>query len=407
MSKRHDFRPGEWESAAARLDEIISAHSGEDSFEEALKLLVAKLCHESEGGTPSDFLRNESGLGIKEQVNNLLNISGEKWRGIIAPGDSTKLSSAELERCREVLQSVRLLVDGLVGLDAIFEFIVSRTSKGQKGQYFTPRHVIMEIVRMMDPKPGEKVADPACGSGGFLHHVLSHEPRASVWGFDMDPRATKVARVLMAASDQSVARIMRTDSLRRPSKELFPEQTPVIEELMRAQDAKFKGFDLILTNPPFAGDVGAQFSNTYELARGKGRKVERDVLFIERCLELLKPGGRMAMVLPYNKVGGESWAYMRQWLIERMRIVAVVGLGRNTFMPHTSQKACVLVGIKRESAAANSSREEVIFFVSEKEGKDRRGKLILKEDDGLVDHDLDQAVVPVSKALCAHISRNR
>jgi len=75
-------------------------------------------------------------------------------------------------------------------------------------------------------------------------------------------------------------------------------------------------------------------------------------------------------------------------------------------MPHTSQKACVLVGVKRESGATHSSREEVIFFVSEKEGKDRRGKLIFKEDGGLVDHDLDQAVVPISNALCAHISRN-
>jgi type I restriction enzyme M protein len=211
----------------------------------------------------------------------------------------------------------------------------------------------------------------------------------------------------MAASNQSVARIMRTDSLRRPSKELFPEQTPVVEELMRAQDPKFKGYDLILTNPPFAGDVGDQFSSTYELARGKGRKVERDVLFIERCLELLKPGGRMAMVLPYNKVGGDSWAYMRRWLIERMRIVAVVGLGRNTFMPHTSQKACVLVGVKRENIDTNFSREEVIFFISERDGKDRRGKIILKEDGGVVDHDLDQAVLPISKALCSHISRSR
>ena len=70
--------------------------------------------------------------------------------------------------------------------------------------------------------------------------------------------------------------------------------------------------------------------------------MERDILFIERCIQLLKPGGRLAIVLPHNKVAADSLAFVREWLLRKARVLAVVGLGRNTFLPHTHQKASVL-----------------------------------------------------------------
>jgi type I restriction enzyme M protein len=389
LARRHDFRPGEWESVAFRLDEIISAHSGEDPFEEALKLLVASLALEANGGETGSFLAHHHEQNAVREVNRLIGLAGEQWRGILEPGAATRLSGPELGRCAAVLNSVRLIADDLVGLDAIFEFMVNKAAKGQKGQFFTPRHVIKEVVEMVRPKPNERLADPACGSGGFLRHALLREPKCSVWGFDQDPRAGRVARVMMAASGQAASRVMRGDSLRRPDRKLFPEPAPVIEELMRAQDPKFRGFDVVLTNPPFAGDVGAEYSDSYELARGK--RVERDVLFIERCVELLKPGGRLAIVLPHNKVGGEQWSYARKWLLERVRVVAVLGLGRNTFQPHTSQKACVLLGVKRSRAVAHFRNDQILFFISERDGKDHRGRLLYGADGQTVEHDLSEA----------------
>lgn len=389
MAKRHEFRPGDWESVAVRLDEIISAHSGEDPFEEALKLLVARLAHEVDDVSEAGFLTRHHDADAVREINRLLGLAGEKWRGILEPGATTRLSGPELVRCATVLNSVRLVADDLVGLDAIFEFIVNKAAKGQKGQYFTPRHVIAAVVEMVRPQPDERVADPACGSGGFLRHALLHQPRCSVWGFDQDPRAIRVARVMMAASGQGAARVMRGDSLRRPDRKRLPEPTPVIEELMRAQDPKFRGFDLILTNPPFAGDVGAEYSNSYDLAKGK--RVERDVLFVERSVELLRPGGRLAIVLPHNKVGAEQWGYMRRWLMERMRIVGVLGLGRNTFQPHTGQKTCVVIGMKRPKPVTQFRNDEILFFISERDGKDQRGRLLYDPDGGTVEHDLAEA----------------
>lgn len=389
MAKRHEFRPGDWESVALRLDEIISAHSGEDPFEEALKLLVAKLAHETRGCADGGFLAHQQDDEAVREVNRLIGLAGERWRGILEPSAAIRLSGPEVRRCAVVLDSVRLLADNLVGLDAIFEFIVNKAAKGQKGQYFTPRHVIAEVVEMIQPKPNERLADPACGSGGFLHHALLHEPACSVWGFDQDPRASRIARVMMAASGQPASRVMRGDSLRRPNRKLFLEPAPVIEDMMRAQDPKFRGFDIILTNPPFAGDVGAEYADSYDLARGK--RVERDVLFIERCVELLKPGGRLAIILPHNKVGGEKWGYMRKWLLEHMQVVAVLGLGRNTFQPHTSQKACVLLGTKRPHPVAQFKNNEILFFISECDGKDHRGRLLYGSDGHTVEHDLAEA----------------
>jgi type I restriction enzyme M protein len=158
---------------------------------------------------------------------------------------------------------------------------------------------------------------------------------------------------------------------------------------MRAQEPRFRGFDVVLTNPPFAGDVGSDYSDAYELARG--HRVERDVLFLERCVELLKPHGRLAIVLPHNKVGAEQWAYLRSWLLERVAIVAVLGLGRNTFRPHTSQKVCVVIGCKRPKPTRQFRDEEILFFISERDGKDHRGRLVYELDGAAIDHDVAQA----------------
>jgi type I restriction enzyme M protein len=381
LAKRHEFRAGDWQSVAVRLDEIISAASGEDAFEEALKLLVAKLAHERAGAVQR-FLGDEA--RALEQVHRLLGQAAAQ--GLIDPGTKCHLRAPEVHRCAAVLGAVRLLDQDLVGLDAIFEFMVNKAAKGQKGQYFTPRHVVAEVVRMMAPGPRQWVADPACGSGGFLRHALLAAPGCRVWGFDQDARAVRVAQVMLAATGKG-SHIIRTDSLD------LAEETN-IESVVRGRAPKFRGFDMILTNPPFAGDVGPMAG--YQLAQGK--RVERDVLFIERCVGLLRPGGRLAMVLPHNKLGGQPWAYVRKWLVERLRVVAVLGLGRNTFQPHTGQKACVLIGQKRARPAPPSPEEEILFFISERDGKDARGRLQCAPD-GTVIHDLAEATPLVRARL--------
>lgn len=385
MAKRHAHRAGDWSSVAVRLDEIISAHTGADPFEEALTLCVARLAFERGVGR-GGFIADARTAAAR--VDALVAAAARRWPGIVEAGRRTRLSGPELVRCAAVLDDVSLVADDLVGLDAIFEHIVTRVAKGAKGQFFTPRHVISSIVSMLAPAPGEHVVDPACGSAGFLTHALAACPTAHVHGYDLDPRAIRVARVMLHGRGTATP----LDSLGTGSGVATGGDRSAIR---RYRDG---GFDLVLTNPPFAGDVGDAYGAHYELARG--RRVERDVLFIERCIQLLRPGGRFAIVLPHNKVGGDTWAFVRAWLLERAQVVAVIGLGRNTFQPHTSQKACVVIGVRRSQpvSLAAARAEDILFFLSERDGKDHRGRLV-RHPDGAIDHDLDEAVPLVRRAF--------
>ena len=148
--------------------------------------------------------------------------------------------------------------------------------------------------------------------------------------------------------------------------------THLLRVARRTRMRRHKGFDLILTNPPFAGEVREpQVLEGYATSRGRPR-IERDVLFVERCTELLRPGGRLAIVLPHNKFAGSSFAYLREWLIRRARILAVVGLGRNTFLPHTHQKASVLFVQRRRQGEENAPDEKTFFAISERDGKNSK-----------------------------------
>jgi type I restriction enzyme M protein len=273
--------------------------------------------------------------------------------------------------------------------------------------------VIEFCVRMLRPRSDETVLDPACGSGGFLVHALAHVReharlegaaldrycRERLVGCDISPRAARVARALMAIAGRGGARILRLNGLLGPGTSGGALGETTIEQACGDVLAGQGGFDLVLTNPPFAGDVREpELLAGYALSRGR-RRVERDVLFLERCVRLLRPGGRMAIVLPHNKLGGAAFAAVRRWLLRETRVLAVVGLGRHTFLPHTHQKAGVLFCRRRAAGEEESPDERILFAVSERAGKDSKGRWVLRADARAgaalherVDHDLDSIV---------------
>ncbi|MCZ6597291.1 MAG: N-6 DNA methylase, partial [Planctomycetota bacterium] len=382
MSKRHRNRTGDLESMFLRLEELVLAGSGEDEFEVVFQLLVAKLWDERRAGAS----RFRAG-----QIEALLREAEAAWPGIVGDDAAIRLAPEHLAVCVDALGKHTVAGADLQVLDAFFEFLVSRGAKGVKGQYFTPRPVVELCVRMLRPSKDESVLDPACGSGGFLLHALERVRREEglegaslssyaaekLWGFDIDARAVRVARALMLVAADGRANLACRNSLSDP-------------------DVAAAGpFDVILTNPPFAGEIrGRRLLDGYALGRGKPR-VERDVLFLERCVGLLKPGGRMAIVLPHNKLAGGAFESVRRWLMGETRVLAVVGLGRNTFLPHTHQKASVLFARKRLPGEVPAGDEPIFFAVSERDGKDSKGRPRLRPGAGAgtpaweaVDHDL-------------------
>jgi len=415
MAKRHTNRVGDLQSMFLRLEELVLANSGADEFEVVLRLVMAKLWDELAG--EGRFAPARTAGDTAAAVEALLHEASRAWPGIVPTDSSMGLSAEQLHICVEALAPHSIRGDGLHVLDGFFEFLVARAAKGAKGQFFTPRHVVEMCVRMVDPSPHESVVDPACGSGGFLFHALAHavakglRPEAAkdycsrlLWGFDIDERAVRVARALMVIAGDGAANIFRLNSLARtPASGLLPGfgqagdvPSLTVEDVLRGKSRKHRGFDVLLSNPPFAGEIRERaLLDSYDFGLGR-RFVERDELFVERAAELLRPGGRFAIVLPQNKVGGDSFSGLREWLLRRCRIVAVVGLGRHTFLPHTSQKTCVVVGQRRSRPETPTTTERTLFAVSERDGKDSSGQFRLVASEpgaGIwerVDHDIEE-----------------
>jgi type I restriction enzyme M protein len=274
---------------------------------------------------------------------------------------------------------------------------------------------------MLDPKPTERILDPACGPGGFLIHALNwvmeqyFAPRfrqdlsrkkleyatARLYGIDFDTRLARVAKAMMLIAGDGRTNIYRVNTL-DPR-----EWTNRLDGLAAA--IQESSFDVVLTNPPFAGNVGQpEILSWFDLSfRGnptqnrRAARMSRDLLFIERCLRFLKPGGRMAIVLPQGTLNNVNMHYVRSWLMERARILAVIGLHANTFKPFTNTKTSVLF-VQRLHDEEQIRSDYPIFMavntigLKDNSGNyiralDGEGQLILDQDGrGLVQHDFDQ-----------------
>ena len=421
MAKRHWNREGDLESLFLRLEELVLANSGEDEFEEVFKLLIAKLWDERSGKRPR-FRARETDEATYESVCGLLREAESGWPGILGTDNAPRLSPAHLQVCVEAFSRHTVLANDLQALDGFFEYLVSRGSKGAKGQYFTPRHVVELCVRLLRPRRSESVCDPGCGSGGFLLHAMRHVRqreglsdaaareycRNHIWGFDIDGRAVRVAKALMLVAGDGSANFVRMNSLLQPGmgglfqlpgEDAENDGPLTIEDVCRGRRRRHVGFDVILTNPPFAGEVRERhILDGYAVSSGR-KRVERDILFIERCVRLLRPGGRLAIVLPHNKFAGPAFRHVRDWLLGETQVLGVVSLGRNTFLPHTHQKASVLLARRREKGEGRRRDERVFFAVSERSGKDSKGRYVVRKGATTtatlwdwVDHDFDAIV---------------
>ena len=422
MAKRHWNRRGDLESLFLNLEELVLASSGEDEFEEIFKLIIAKLWDEH-SGKDARFFERSSDQETFKVVCNLLREAENAWPGILGTKIRPLLLPEHLKVCVGALSQHSIGGKDLEVLDRFFEHLVSKGSKGAKGQFFTPRHIVELCVRMLRPSSRETVCDPGCGSGGFLFHTMNYVRtqeglldsevtqycRNKVWGFDIDNRAVRVAKALMLLAGDGKANIIGLNSLLKPQMNgLFSfssedereyDSLLTIEDVCRTRRKRHRGFDLVLTNPPFAGEVRERnILNGYKVSYGKTR-IERDVLFIERCIELLRPGGRLAIVLPHNKLAGTAFLTVRKQLLQEAKILGVVGLGRNSFLPHTHQKASVLFAQRRLKGERKDIGERVFFAISEKSGKDTKGRPLLRNGTAsnesiwdLIDHDFEPVV---------------
>ncbi|MCS6132257.1 SAM-dependent methyltransferase [Clostridium botulinum] len=419
-------------SLIEEMEDEVLANAGVDVFEEVFKLIFTKLYDEMESGRNKkrtlefrNYGDTENDLKIK--IQGLFDKAKEKWVGVFNPDEQIDLTSSHLSVCVASLQDVKLFNSNLDVVDDAFEYLMSKSQKGEKGQYFTPRYVIDMCVKMLNPKENEKIIDTAAGSCGFPVHTIFHvwkqmladrgipqshlftaerKPpecedyvRDNVFAIDFDTKAVRVARTLNLIAGDGRTNVMHLNTLDYERWDDFTKDEQWLDtyndgwrglrKLRKTpnQNRDFK-FDILMANPPFAGDIKeSRIIAKYELGKNlKGKyqsKVGRDVLFIERNLSFLKDGGRMAVVLPQGRFNNSTDKYIRDYIAERCRILAVVGLHGNVFKPHTGTKTSVLFVQKWDDKLCPKKEDYPIFFATMRESsKDNSGEKIYRVVDG-------------------------
>lgn len=414
------------------MEDEVLANAGVDVFEELFKLIFTKLYDEMESGRSRSRhleFRNygDTEIELKAKIQMLFDSAKNKWDGVFTADSKIMLTASHLSICVSSLQDVKLFNSNLDVVDEAFEYLINKSSKGEKGQYFTPRYAIDMCVKMLNPQSHETIIDTAAGSCGFpvhsIFHVWEQQLKAkglekshlftaekklpeqedyvinNVFAIDFDEKAVRVARTLNLIAGDGQSNVLHLNTL---DWERWDQKT----EDEEWQETYFEGwkkfkklrkdknsnrdfmFDVLMANPPFAGDIKeSRILAKYELGKNASGKyqgaVGRDILFIERNLDFLKPGGRMAVVLPQGRFNNSSDKYIRDFIAERCRILAVVGLHGNIFKPHTGTKTSILFVQKWDDVLCPKKEDYPIFFATMQEpSKDNSGdKIYLKKKD--------------------------
>jgi type I restriction enzyme M protein len=270
----------------------------------------------------------------------------------------------------------------------LYEYLLSKlTTAGINGQFRTPRHIIRLMVDMLEPKPTDLVADPACGTGGFLVSVMQYlleaytspqgiieetDPETGALerlytgdlleehrehirsrmfhGFDFDATMLRIAAMNLMLHGVDDPDIHYQDTLSTGFSDRFPK-------------AATEGFDLILANPPFKGSLDFEDVHPSLLRQVKTKKTE--LLFIALILRMLKTGGRSATIVPDGVLFGSSGAHqaLRELLIESNQLEAVISLPSGVFKPYAGVSTGILVFTK------GGRTDNVFFYDVEADGR--------------------------------------
>ena len=414
------------------IQETDRAYEVENPDYEILKKSVEAIPNDD--FRPMEFRNTgQTDTELKTKIQRLFDDAKDQWKGVFSEYSTFELSESHLSVCVSSLQDVKLFNSNLQVVDEAFEYLVSKSAKDEKGQYFTPRHVIDMCVKMLNPKRGEYMIDTAAGSCGFPVHTIfkltgtlftnaeippeDKEHVLKIFGIDFDEKPVRVARTLNLIAGDGETNVLHLNTLdynrwgdntERNSRwvRTYGDGFDRLKALRaEPEENKLFTFDILMANPPFAGDIKERrILHQYTLGfKADGRaqsKVGRDILFIERNLDFLKPGGRMAIVLPQGRFNNTSDKYIRDFIAEHARILAVVGLDTNTFKPHTGTKTSVLFVQKWNDDPSKGplcpkvENYPIFFTVSEKGGKDNSGNYVVLENrldehgHPIINHDL-------------------
>jgi type I restriction enzyme M protein len=371
------------------IHDYIYANDGlspQQTLEEFVKILFIKILDES--GTPPDNNLNQfsisteewnelkSGkvlLAITERIAILFEQTKQAYQDIFDTDDRIRISPIALGFTINKLQGISLINSSQDAKGLAFQKFLSHHEKDGRGQFFTPEPVIDFCVAMMQPKPNEKIIDPTCGSGGFLMSALKYLQKNNA---ELDTNKIVSENLFGLDINKSIARIAKMKLLLEANGKTNIVCTNSLEDLdsLKLSLSQSEGFDLILANPPFGAkitnpstlskfDLGhkwTSYDKDYHKTKSIYPNQNAEILFIERCLQLLKEGGRMAIVLPNGNFENPSLEYLRYYIKLKAKILAIVNLPQETFIPFGTGVKTSLLFLEKETP--NKIRQYPIFF---------------------------------------------
>lgn len=440
-----DLRPATGDNllfAFRRCHNFISGHEGKqktEAFWELLKLIFAKIEDErspalSFYATPEEYSNSSIAPAAKKRIQELFDQKVIKKYPTIfnKKDDYIDLRPDVVAYVVTQLQGFSLLSSPVDVKGVAYEEIVGSNLRGDRGEFFTPRNACKMAVKMLDPLPDDVVLDPSCGTGGFLIAAMNHvvdsieESQRNMWidptdgtefernelykrraeylsncvlGIDLNPMLVRAAKMNMVMNNDGEGGLFQGNTLENPH-----SWSP---ELRHA--VKLGCVDVIVSNPPFGAKIPIKddaILSQYDLAavwdeKEKGHwEIRRDaqnkpvlqksqppeILFIERAIQLLKPGtGRMAMVIPNGILNNPSLAYVRQWLLTKVQLLAVVDMHRDLFQPGNDTQTSMVImrrlsSIEEDLAKSRGLDYPIFMAIAEKIGHDKRGNTIYRRN---------------------------
>ena len=275
----------------------------------------------------------------------------------------------------------------------IYEHLLSELqSSGKNGQFRTPKHIINMMINLANPKIGDKILDPACGTSGFLVNAYQHILQAnkkegistltpikkkmideeSIYGYDIDETMTRIALMNLMMHGIKRPNIQRANTL--------SDSEPRISD---------NTYDVILANPPFKGSLNeAEISQRFRI---KTKKTE--LLFIELMYHALAPSGRCSVIVPDGVLFGSSNAHkqIKELLLTKCRLDAVISMPSGVFKPYAGVSTAVLYFTKGEPT------EKVWFYDMESDGyslDDKRTEFGTRDEKGKLIQTLEENNIP-------------
>ena len=355
--------------------------SPQQTLEEFVKILFIKIYDENNNLNQFNISAEEWNemktgkaiLSINERINNLFEETKKAYQDIFDSDDRIRISTIALGFTINKIQSISLLNSSQDAKGLAFQKFLSHHEKDGRGQFFTPEPVIDFCVEMMQPKPNEKIIDPACGSGGFLMSALKYLQKNYS---ELDTKLIVSENIYGADINKSIARIAKMKLLLEANGKTNVLCTNTLEDLdsLKLSLSNTTGFDLVLANPPFGAkitntstlskfDLGhkwANHNNEYHKTKSVYPNQNAEILFIERCLQLLNEGGRLAIVLPNGNFENPSLEYLRYYIKLKAKILAIVNLPQETFIPFGTGVKTSLLFLQKDTP--NLVREYPIFF---------------------------------------------